>query len=253
MPCMDVAICVIMVSMMWLWIVATVVAFYIKGLCGFANTLVFDSILGFGASNVEIAPVELILSYPANIVLTWQNRDKLKKHIFVPIMLMVLGGSVVGAFLLKSLDVKLLKMIFGIVVTLVGADMLRKEYARTSKQSPRWVLAIMGIASGLLCGLFGVGVLVAAYVSEITETASEFKANLSIVFIAENTVRIITYVALGVITFTTIKHVLILIPFMLLGLFAGMLSAKVLDEKLVKKLVIVLLIISGVVLFIKNM
>lgn len=238
---------------MLLWIAATLVAFYIKGLCGFANTLVFDAILGFGVSNVEITPVELVLGYPTNVILTWQNRDELKKHIFVPIMLMVLGGSIVGAFLLKSLDVRLLKMIFGVVVTLVGVDMLRKEYTRKSNQSPRWVLAIMGILSGLLCGLFGVGVLVAAYVSEITETASEFKANLSIVFIAENTVRIITYIILGVITIGTIKQVIILVPFMLAGLFAGIFSAKVLDEKLVKKLVIVLLIISGVVLFIKNM
>lgn len=39
---------------MWLWIVATIVAFFIKGLCGFANTLVFTSILGFGVNNVNI-------------------------------------------------------------------------------------------------------------------------------------------------------------------------------------------------------
>lgn len=40
---------------MWLWIIATLVAFFIKGLCGFANTLVFTSILGFGASDVNIS------------------------------------------------------------------------------------------------------------------------------------------------------------------------------------------------------
>ena len=85
--------------MIWLWILATVMAFYIKGLCGFANTLVFDSIAGFGASNVEITPVELILGFPANCVMTWTNRKHLKKKIFLPILLMVLAGSIVGAFL----------------------------------------------------------------------------------------------------------------------------------------------------------
>ena len=39
-----------------LWIIATFAAFFIKGLCGFANTLVFTSIMGFGAANVDIAP-----------------------------------------------------------------------------------------------------------------------------------------------------------------------------------------------------
>lgn len=237
---------------MVLWIVATVAAFYIKGLCGFANTLIFDSVMGYGASNVEIAPVELVLGYPANCIMTWKHRDQLKKHIFIPVTLMVVGGSIVGAFLLKNLDVRLLKIIFGIVVILIGLNMLRKEYNLTMGKTPRWLLGLMGIASGLLCGMFGVGVLAAAYVSEITENTREFKANLSVVFVFENVIRIITYISLGVITLATLKKSLILIPFMVVALLSGIYSAKVLDDKLVKKLVIVLLIISGVVLIIKN-
>ena len=64
---------------MTLWIIATLCAFFIKGLCGFANTLVFTSILGFGVANVNISPVELLLGYPTNLILTWNNRKKLDK------------------------------------------------------------------------------------------------------------------------------------------------------------------------------
>jgi uncharacterized membrane protein YfcA len=60
------------------------------------------------------------------------------------------------------------------------------------------------------------------------------------------------YASIGVITFESLKLVVYLIPFMLAGVFAGMKSATILDEKLVKKLVIVLLIISGLALVIKN-
>jgi hypothetical protein len=60
-----------------LWIIATLCAFFIKGLCGFANTLVFTSILGFGVANVNISPVELLLGYPTNLILTWKNHNKL--------------------------------------------------------------------------------------------------------------------------------------------------------------------------------
>ena len=35
------------------WILATLTAFFIKGLCGFANTLVFTSILSFGIRSEE--------------------------------------------------------------------------------------------------------------------------------------------------------------------------------------------------------
>lgn len=60
------------------------------------------------------------------------------------------------------------------------------------------MLGIIGILSGVLCGLYGVGALLA-------------------------------------------------------GLYLGMASSKVLDEKVVKKLVIVMLILSGVALVVNNL
>lgn len=55
---------------MYLWIIAAFTAYFIKGLCGFANTLVFTSILSFGAANANISPVELLIGYPTNFILT---------------------------------------------------------------------------------------------------------------------------------------------------------------------------------------
>ena len=45
--------------MAW-FIAATLAAFFIKGLCGFANTLIFQSILSFSVNNADISPVELV-------------------------------------------------------------------------------------------------------------------------------------------------------------------------------------------------
>ena len=45
--------------MLWL-IIATVCAYFVKGLCGFANTLVFTTILGFTMNNINISPLEEI-------------------------------------------------------------------------------------------------------------------------------------------------------------------------------------------------
>ena len=54
--------------MIW-WIAATLCAFYVKGLCGFANTLVFTTVMSFGVSNRNISPVELLLGYPSNAII----------------------------------------------------------------------------------------------------------------------------------------------------------------------------------------
>lgn len=61
---------------MILWIIAAICAFFVKGLCGFANTLVFTSILSFGVNNSLISPVELLLGYPGNLFLAWKERKK---------------------------------------------------------------------------------------------------------------------------------------------------------------------------------
>ena len=94
---------------MTLWIIATLAAFFVKGLCGFANTLVFTSVLGFGIANVNISPVELVLGYPTNLIMTWKNRKQLKVGVYLPLALLVLAGSIPGAFLLKNINIQYLK------------------------------------------------------------------------------------------------------------------------------------------------
>lgn len=233
---------------MYLWIPATFLAFFVKGLCGFANTLVFTSVLAFGTDNVNISPIELLLNLPGNLILTWRNRAKLNRGVYLPLVILVLLGSIPGAVLLKSVNPAYLRKFFGIVVMLVGINMLLREFQLWKPRKSKLLLGGIGLLSGLLCGLFGVGALLAAYVGGVTEDSEEFKANISAVFIADNVFRLILYSSLGIITAYTIGQAMLLLPFMLLALLAGMKSAKILDEKLVKLLVIVLLILSGLMM-----
>ena len=208
---------------------AAVVAYFIKGLCGFANTLVFTAILSFGSVNANISPIDLLLGYPANVILTWKNRKNLDPKVYIPLAVLVLAGSIPGAFLLKNVDARAIKLVFGVVVVALGAEMLSREYSKKRVPSSRLVLAIIGVAAGVLCGLFGVGALLAAYV------------------------RIILYSALGLLTFDTVLSVLKLIPFALLGLFLGIKCSNHMDGKNVKKITSVLLILSGISLILKNL
>ena len=97
------------------------------------------------------------------------------------------------------------------------------------------------------------GALLAAYVSRVTETNSSFKANISAVFIVDNTFRIILYKALGLLTLGTVKAVLLLIPFALLGLFTGMKCCGHMNDKKIRRITTVLLILSGISLVLRNL
>lgn len=239
---------------MIVWILAAFAAFFVKGLCGFANTLVFTSALSFTANNVSITPVELLLGYPTNLIMVWRERKNVKWGICLPLAALVLLGSIPGMFLLKNADSQAIKIAFGAVVMLVGAEMLLRELGklRRAKQS-RVVMGVIGVASGVLCGLYGVGALLAAYVSRAAGSSGEFKANICFVFAVENTFRVIVYSILGIINFAALKTAAILVPFMLIGLFLGIKSSGRLDEKKVKLLVIVLLIVSGASLILTNL
>ena len=162
-------------------------------------------------------------------------------------------NSIPGALLLKNVDARAIKLVFGVVVAVFGVEMLSREYRKKKVRSSKLVLAIIGVTAGVLCGLFGVGALLAAYVSRVTEGGGSFKANISAVFIVDNTFRIVLYSALGLLTLDTVKSVLLLIPFALLGLYAGIKCSSRMDEKLVRKITSVLLVLSGISLILKNL
>ena len=115
------------------------------------------------------------------------------------------------------------------------------------------ILGIIGVVSGILCGLYGVGALLGAYVNRVTDNSRAFKANICIVFLVENTFRIIMYALWGIITVDICRQALLLFPCMLLGLGLGMLSSKVLNEGIVKRVVILMLFVSGIALIINNL
>ncbi len=238
---------------MALWIVAVLCAFFVKGLCGFANTLVFSTILSFGTNHIHISPVELILGYPANLVITWRERKNIKWRVCIPLAALVLLGNVPGILLLKHSDAGAIKILFGIVIMVVGCEMLLRDVQNKKMKQSKVLLTVIGLVSGILCGLYGIGALLAAYIGRVTDNSREFKANICVVFIAENTFRLIAYCGMEIINFEVFKQALILLPFMLIGLFIGIKSGKMLNERLVKKLVIIMLIISGAALIINNM
>ena len=238
---------------MYLWMIAAFIAYFVKGLCGFANTLVFTSLLSFSASNANISPIDLLMGYPANLILTWKNRRNLDPKVYLPLAALVLAGSVPGAFLLKNADARVIKLVFGAVVVALGIEMLSREFSSRRARASRPVLALIGVLAGVMCGLFGVGALLAAYIGRVTDDSRAFKANISAVFIADNTFRIFLYGFLGLLTPDTLKSVLLLVPFMLLGLFTGIQCGGHLDERIIRRATTALLILSGISLILKNL
>lgn len=233
--------------MLW-WIAAAFCAFFVKGLCGFANALVFTSILTFTSDNVNISPVNLLLSIPTNLIVSVKERRHIKWNVCLPLSALVILGSIPGALFLKNADTGLIKVIFGIVTILLGVEMLIRELKPGKMKQSKILLGTIGILSGILCGLYGIGALLSAYISRVTDDSASFKANICTVFLADNLFRGFLYAVWGIFTADALKLSLILVPFMFAGLFSGMLLCRRINETMIRRIVVVLLILSGIAL-----
>ena len=238
---------------MLLWIVTSFVSFYIKGICGFANTLVFTAMLSFTNSNALISPVSLLLGYPTNAIIAFKERKHIDWKVCSLLSALVIAGSIPGAFFLKNADAQIIKILFGVVIILLGLENLIEEKLPKKGTPSRGTLLAIGIVSGLLCGLYGVGALISAYISRVTNDSRAFKANICVVFLADKTFRFFLYIYSGLLTTEILKLSLLLLPAAVIGLYAGMRCCKHINEHTVKKLVAAALIVSGIALIASNL
>lgn len=226
--------------------------FFVKGLCGFINGLVFTTILSFTTDNVNISPVSLLISHPSNLIMAWKNRKRINWKLCAGLTALVVLGNIPGVFLLKIAGAEIIKVILGFVIIYLSVEMYLNEKRQIKKKSSRLAFGIVGVIAGLVAGIYGVGALLGVYVNIITNDTKEFKANACVVFFVSDSFRLGLYIATGIVTWDIMKLSVFLIPFMLLSLYLGMKFSNYLNEKVVRRIVILMLIISGAALIINN-
>ena len=216
--------------------------------------MVFTTLLSFGNSIVHISPIVLLLNYPSNLIMIWNGRKQIDFKVCLPLCAMVIIGIIPGTIFFKNADISLLEIIFGLFVVLIALDMLiGKRKPVQSGQKIGWKMGLLGILAGFVCGFCGIGVLVGAYISKVTDNARSFKANACIVYFVADSIKIIMFACLGVLTMDILWQTLMLIPISMLGLWLGMKSSNILNESIAKKIVLVMLILSGLALVFNNL
>lgn len=233
--------------------ISALFAYFIKGITGFGNTLVMGPLFSFVISNRLITPVDLLLSIPTNIYIVWRERKNISMKVVIPLSIMLLAGIIPGTFLLKVGNDWILKSILGVIIVGIAIEMLTRKpnISGTTKTNPI-LLIFIGIMSGILAGLYGIGVLLIAYISRTTDNKSEFRANICCVFLVDNIFRFFLYLYTGILNKEAFSMTLFLLPAVIIGMMIGVKVDSNMKEETVKKSVVVLLIISGTVLFLKS-
>lgn len=232
--------------------ISTLLAYITKAITGFGNTLVMGSLFSFVVSNKLTTPVDLVFSIPTNLYMVWRERKSISLKVVIPLSLMLLAGIVPGVFLLKVGSDWILKSVLGVVIVGIAIEMWTRSPSKsgTTKGNPVF-LVVIGVVSGVLSGLYGIGALLVAYISRTTENKNQFRGNICCVFLVENIFRFFLYLYTGILNKDILHLTLILSPAVILGMIIGIKVDSNMKEDTVKKTVIALLAVSGSILFLK--
>ena len=111
--------------------------------------------------------------------------------------------------------------------------------------------ALLGLA-GVVHGIFvSGGPLVISYLSKRISDKTSFRATISTVWIVLNSIILCDDIRSGLWDLALVQTLLIAIPFLLVGMFLGSILYKKMSQHVFMILTYVLLLISGVLLFIK--
>jgi len=232
---------------------SVLLAFFIKAITGFGNTLIMGSLFSFVVPNTITTPVDLLMSVPTNGYMAWRERKAITLKSAIPLAVLMVIGLVPGTFFLRMGADWLLRAIFGLVIVGMALQIALKKTDYQTKRNNPLTLALTGLISGILAGMFGVGALVAVYFSKTTDNKQQFRSNTCFVFFVENIFRVILYWVTGIFNRQVFLISIVLLPAVVIGMALGRKADQHVDEVKMKRAVIALLLLSGMILFIRNM
>jgi uncharacterized membrane protein YfcA len=230
---------------------ASFCAYLVKGLCGFANTLIFDAILSFWQDNIEITPIDAPLSFISNLIVAWHEHRSVSFTIWGRAAAYMIMGIIPGVFFLQTEKPGTIKLILGGLILFLAIGMMRNRKKENTGSTPIANM-ILGISAGFFSGLLGIGALISLYMARVTSNLEAFRGNLAILFIVTNGFRLILYYHLGIMNAATLRVSALLLPAMILGVGCGLKLSRHLDEGLVRKVIIAFMMLSGLSLIILN-
>lgn len=230
----------------------------IQGITGFAGTLLaMPFSLRLVGADIAV-PVLNSLGFVSGLYVFLGNRDKvvwgeIKKVVAIMIPFMFLGVLIRERLMEQE---RTLYLILGVLVMVMAIRGLRDAFIRKDdpdkkKLSPA-VMNVILILSGIIHGMFvSGGSLLVIYMAERLDEKSSFRSTLSAVWVILNGILLITQIFSGDITREVAINQLIALPVLFLAMFIGSILFKKMEQRTFLIITYILLIISGVSLFIK--
>ncbi|WP_094607059.1 hypothetical protein SPSIL_029740 [Sporomusa silvacetica DSM 10669] len=225
-------------------------SFIIKGLAGFGNPLLSNSLMAMRLDNKVITPSNLILDMPVNAYIVWKNRKAFDLKTALPVAMWIMLGVIPGTLFLKLGSPWVIKALLGILIIGLGIEMATRDSGKKVKSNVM-IRTVVSFSSGIMAGLFGINMLFLSYFERVSTDRQQFRSNVCFIFLLENILRIILYIVNDMFTSDSLQITMISVPAAILGVWCGSRIDKSMQEHTVKKLIIGIFILGGVSILIK--
>jgi len=227
------------------------VAYLVRGITGFGSGLIAIPLLTLMYPLTTVVPVVVCLDVIGSTAQAVANRRNVEWKILLPLFPVTLLGIAGAWFFFRYVDTSTLSLLLGIFIIFFAVYQVLP--APALKGGPVMALPF-GVLGGLLGTLFGTGgPAYVIYFNLRGLSKSEFRASYAVYFMIDGAVRLAVYIlALGLIS-AELAFLLVcsLVPFAL-GLFAGGKVHSDISPETFKRLISLVLLLSGVALILRH-
>lgn len=240
----------------YLFLLVVLLSNIVQGITGFAGTILAmpPSLMLVGYDLAK--PILNVLGLLSGVYVFFThgksvNWKEVKKIVFIMIIGILSGIFLKSFFVGKEQILYKLLGIFVIGLAIQGFIKLYRKNVEDKEQSPKGAFALL-ISSGVVHGMFVCGgPLLIGYLSKKIKDKVSFRATISTVWIILNSIILFDDIRLGLWSINCIQLLSLSIPFLILGMFIGAKLYSKMSQELFMKITYILLIVSGISLFIK--
>ena len=216
-----------------------------QGLTGFGFGLVSVPIMIIFLPPIIVVPIVMVISTLLTLMILFEARRWVELRRILPLMAAAVAGMPFGTYLLKTLDISILKIVIGCVIVLFGVAFL-KGYRREVKNE-KLAFAPIGFISGLLNGSTALsGPPVILFFTNQGIEKQVFRANIVAFFTVLNLVTIPYFCFNGLITLPIIKYSILLLPGMIAGAVLGIKLSHKVNERVFRNIALIIVTIAGI-------
>lgn len=256
----------------FLQVVGLFFAGIVQGVSGFALGLIAVAILVSFHSSVIVIPSLLIIYIITNFILIYEHHKIIDKnflknnYIFSPISLIIaILGLPLGSLILIHTNQRQINFLLGILITIISIYYLVQEFGLhrpsnfvydNSKNLDGATLCYFScFFSGLLEGFAGLGgPPIVIFMLAKNFDKHFFVASFSLFFLILSFFRLLIYLFIGLFNFEILKLLCYYCIFIFFGLYIGIhIRKKILDGYIFRRIVILILLLIGINLIIKQL